>query len=80
LSCYRKTTYKDEADDLVAAGYGYDFGDFKSYAPPELSKAMVVGETVPDFRQSRIFVLRRILWSGGRPWKRIDYYLFRALA
>jgi hypothetical protein len=26
-------------DDLVAAGYGYDFGDFKSYAPPELSAA-----------------------------------------
>jgi hypothetical protein len=39
LSCYQKTSYKDEADDLVAAGYGYDFGDFKSYAPPELSAA-----------------------------------------
>jgi hypothetical protein len=37
LSCYRKTTYKDEGNNLVAAGYGYDFGDFKSYAPPELS-------------------------------------------
>ncbi|MDR3155734.1 MAG: hypothetical protein LBT90_01355 [Holosporaceae bacterium] len=39
MSCYRKTTYKAEADDLVAAGYGYDFGDFKSYALPELSAA-----------------------------------------
>jgi hypothetical protein len=46
LSCYRKTTYKMEAesedrneDNILKHGYGYDFGDWKSYAPPELSGA-----------------------------------------
>jgi predicted amidohydrolase len=36
ISCYRKTTYTKEGDDLVSEGYGYDFGDFKSYPTPEL--------------------------------------------
>jgi hypothetical protein len=39
LSCYRKTTYKEEDDELLKSGYGYDFGDWKSYAPPELAAA-----------------------------------------
>jgi hypothetical protein len=39
VSCYRKTTYTEEGDDLVASGYGYDFGDFKSYPTPELQAA-----------------------------------------
>jgi hypothetical protein len=46
LSCYRKTTYKMEAesedrneDNILKHGYGYDFGDWKSYAPPELAAA-----------------------------------------
>jgi hypothetical protein len=39
ISCYRKTTYTEEGDDLVASGYGYDFGDFKSYPTPELQAA-----------------------------------------
>jgi hypothetical protein len=39
LSCYRKTTYTSECDDLVALGYGYDFGDWDSYLPPELQTA-----------------------------------------
>jgi hypothetical protein len=39
LSCYRKASYKDEDNTLVDEGYGYDFGDWKSYAPPELAEA-----------------------------------------
>jgi hypothetical protein len=39
LSCYRKASYKDEDNRLVDEGYGYDFGDWKSYAPPELATA-----------------------------------------
>ncbi|GHU19467.1 hypothetical protein FACS189472_09280 [Alphaproteobacteria bacterium] len=39
ISCYRKTTYKEEDDNLVKAGYGYDFGDWKSYQTPELAEA-----------------------------------------
>jgi hypothetical protein len=46
LSCYRKTTYKGEVesenkdeDNILKHGYGYDFGNWKSYAPPELSIA-----------------------------------------
>jgi hypothetical protein len=36
VSCYRKTTYKKEGDDFLESGYGYDFGDWKSYPSPEL--------------------------------------------
>jgi hypothetical protein len=39
LSSYRKASYKDEDNTLVDEGYGYDFGDWKSYAPPELATA-----------------------------------------
>jgi hypothetical protein len=39
ISCYRKTTYKEEDDELIATGYGYDFGDWKSYPTPELQNA-----------------------------------------
>jgi hypothetical protein len=39
ISCYRKTTYKEEDDELVATGYSYDFGDWKSYPTPELQNA-----------------------------------------
>ncbi|MDR0753556.1 MAG: hypothetical protein LBE95_02735 [Holosporaceae bacterium] len=39
MSCYRKTTYKDEDNTLVNEGYGYDSGDRKSYASPELAAA-----------------------------------------
>jgi predicted amidohydrolase len=39
ISCYRKTTYLKEDDELVASGYGYDFGDWKSYPTLELAEA-----------------------------------------
>jgi hypothetical protein len=39
ISIYRKTTHTAEADDLVAAGYGYDFGDWKSRPTTELQAA-----------------------------------------
>jgi hypothetical protein len=39
LSCYRKASYKDECNVFVNDGYGYDFGDFKSYPTPELQTA-----------------------------------------
>jgi hypothetical protein len=38
LSCYRKTTYKEEDDELLKNSYGYDFGNWKSYPTPELSE------------------------------------------
>jgi hypothetical protein len=39
ISCYRKTTYTEEADNLLDIGYGYDFGNFKSYPTPESQTA-----------------------------------------
>jgi hypothetical protein len=45
ISCYRKTTYREEVEepegkiDIVRQGYGYDFGNWKSYPTPELSHA-----------------------------------------
>ncbi|MDR0580491.1 MAG: hypothetical protein LBG04_00015 [Holosporaceae bacterium] len=39
ISCYRKATYRTEADDLVSEGYGYDFGDWKSHPTLELQAA-----------------------------------------
>jgi hypothetical protein len=45
ISCYRKTTYFKEGEDpksktdIVREGYGYDFGDWKSYPTPELADA-----------------------------------------
>jgi hypothetical protein len=39
LSCYRKTTYKDEDNELLKSGYGYDFGDWESYPTLELTTA-----------------------------------------
>jgi hypothetical protein len=39
ISCYRKTTYKEEGNDFLENGYGYDFGDWKSYPTPELQNA-----------------------------------------
>jgi hypothetical protein len=46
ISCYRKTTYKKEVesnnagdDNIIKHGYGYDFGNWKSYPTPELETA-----------------------------------------
>jgi hypothetical protein len=45
ISCYRKTTYQKEGEgkkkeeDFINSGYGYDFGDWKSYPTPKLSEA-----------------------------------------
>jgi hypothetical protein len=46
VSCYRKTTYKKEVesdrkdyDSIINHGYGYDFGNWKSYPTPELETA-----------------------------------------
>jgi hypothetical protein len=45
ISCYRKTTYQKEGEgkkkeeDFINGGYGYDFGDWKSYPSSELSEA-----------------------------------------
>jgi hypothetical protein len=45
ISSYRKTTYCKEGEDqtaetdIVREGYGYDFGDWKSYSTPELADA-----------------------------------------
>jgi hypothetical protein len=45
ISCYRKTTYNEEGEepkeeiDVVRQGYGYDFGDWRSYPARQLTEA-----------------------------------------